>query len=82
MSTIPTNVTKKQFEEHIEPHLRVAKRGYVSKIPLYKMFNYILKKLYIGCQWKELPIDPDLQAPDKKEISFTTIIASGAEMAV
>jgi hypothetical protein len=22
----------------------------------YKIFNYILKILYLGCQWKELPI--------------------------
>jgi hypothetical protein len=44
MSTIPTSVTENQFDVHIESHLRVAKRGYVSKIPLYKLFNYILKK--------------------------------------
>jgi transposase len=73
MSTIPTSVTEKQFEVHIEPHLTVAKRGYVSKIPLYKMFNYILKKLYTGCQWKELPIDPDPNDPDKKEISWHAV---------
>jgi hypothetical protein len=34
MSAIPTSVTENQFDVHIEPHLRVAKRGYVSKIPL------------------------------------------------
>ena len=51
MSTIPTSVTEEQFEEHIESHLRIAKRGFVSKIALYKMFDYIVKKLYTGCQW-------------------------------
>lgn len=41
MSTIPTSITQQQFESHILPCLRTAKRGYVSKIPLYKIFNYI-----------------------------------------
>ena len=56
---IPTKLTKPQFEQHIEPSLSRAKRGYVSKKPLYKIFNYILYKLYTGCQWEELPIDKD-----------------------
>jgi hypothetical protein len=29
------------------------------KLSLYKIFNYVLKILYLGCQWKELPIDKD-----------------------
>ena len=54
---IPTKLTKPQFERYSEPSLSKAKRGYVSKIPLYKIFNYILYKLYTGCQWEELPIE-------------------------
>lgn len=73
MSTIPTSLTEKQFDEHIRPYVSVAKRGFESKIPLYKMFNYVLKKLYLGCQWKELPIDPDLDDPEKKEISWHAV---------
>lgn len=57
MSTIPTSVTEEQFEQHIRPYLNTAKRGYVSKIPLYKMFNYVLYRLHTGCQWEEVPID-------------------------
>jgi len=34
---IPTQLTKEQFREHIEPHLSKAKRGYTSKKPLYKL---------------------------------------------
>jgi hypothetical protein len=49
--TIPTKVTEKQFQKYFEPHLSKAKRGYVSKIPLFKIFNYILNTLYTGCQW-------------------------------
>jgi transposase len=57
MSTIPTSVTKEQFESEILPALRVAKRGYVCRIELYKVFNYILYRLHTGCQWAELPIE-------------------------
>lgn len=41
---------------HILPHLSVAKRGYVSRIPLYRVFNYVLYHLHTGCQWAMLPI--------------------------
>ena len=58
MSAIPTSVTEEQFNTHILPHLCTAKRGYVSKIPLYKIFNYVLYRLHTGCQWAEVPIEP------------------------
>jgi transposase len=58
MTAIPTSVTKNEFDVHILPFLHTAKRGYVSKIPLYKIFNYILYRLYTGCQWAEVPIEP------------------------
>jgi transposase len=73
MSTIPISVTETQFDEHIRPYLRVAKRGYECKIPLHKVFNYILYQLHTGCQWYRLPIDPDRSDPDKKEISWYAI---------
>lgn len=56
MSMIPVSVTEKQFSEFIEPSLSKAKRGYVCRIALYEVFNYILYKIYTGCQWKKLPI--------------------------
>ena len=59
MAGIPTTVTEKQFEQHLEPHLTKAQRGYVSEQPLWKIFNYILMKLYTGCQWPALPIEQD-----------------------
>lgn len=55
--TIPTKVTEEQFQKYFELYLSKAKRGYVSKIPLFKIFNYILYTLYTGCQWNQLPID-------------------------
>ena len=57
MSAIPTSVTEIEFNTHILPFLRTAKRGYVSRIPLYKMFNYVLYRLHTGCQWAEVPIE-------------------------
>ena len=69
MSWIPTHLTQAQFEQYIDPHLSKAQRGFVSKIPLYKIFNYVLYFLHTGCQWEQLPIDQDPDTPEKKEIS-------------
>jgi len=66
MSTIPTSLTEAQFKEHVYPHLSTAKRGYECKIPLFKVFNYILYKLHTGCQWASLRIDPDSEDAEKK----------------
>jgi hypothetical protein len=62
---IPTEATETQFLQHIDPYLSKAKRGYVSEQPLYKIFNYVLYKLYTGCQWPTLPIEKD---PDGQPI--------------
>src|SRR5215510_13042785 len=73
MSTIPTSVTEEQFEQHIRPYLNTAKRGYVSRIPLYKMFNYVLYRLHTGCQWEQVPIAADPQRPGQPEISWWAV---------
>ena len=57
MSAIPTSVTEAQFNTHILPFLSTAQRGYVSRIPLHKIFNYMLYRLHTGCQWAEVPIE-------------------------
>jgi transposase len=84
MSTIPTSLTEKQFDAYVRPYLSTAKRGYESKIPLYKIFNYILYRLHTGCQWERLPIDPAPDDPEKKKSAttpFTIIFVSGAVIA-
>lgn len=73
MSTIPTKLSDSQFETYILPHLSQAKRGLVCKIPLMKIFNYILYWLHTGCQWKNLPISPDVIDPSKPEISYHSV---------
>ena len=78
---IPTKLTKPQFERSIEPSLSKAKRGYVSKIPLHKIFNYILYKLYTGCQWEEVPLSGMQRVTPRCPGKFRAIISiNGAEM--
>jgi hypothetical protein len=73
MSTIPTKITEADFEDHIRPCLSTAKRGLVSKIPLFKVFNYILYRLHTGCQWHQLPLAPDPHDSEKSEISYHAV---------
>jgi hypothetical protein len=85
MSTIAISVTEDQFEEHISPFLSKAQRGYVCSIPLHKVFNYMLYRLHTGCQWDQIPIEPDpTDATKKKSVGkpSTTMPPSGAGMAV
>ena len=56
---IPTHLTLEQFEEFVLPHLHIGSRGPQPKLSLHVIFNYILQFLYLGCQWKELPIAKD-----------------------
>jgi transposase len=73
MSTIPTSLTEKRFEQHVRPYISVAKRGYECSISLHKVFNYILYRLHTSCQWERLPIEPDQDDPRKKEISWHAV---------
>lgn len=73
MSTIPTSLTEKQFDEHIRPYISTAKRGYECQISLHKVFNYILYRLHTGCQWERLPIMSDPVDLEKKEISHDAV---------
>jgi len=68
---IPTQLTQAQFHEFVLPHLKTGTRGPQPKLDLHRIFNYILKLLYMGCQWKELPIEKD--ADGLPEIHYTRI---------
>src|SRR5919204_5141654 len=68
MSEIPVKVNEKQFDLHFAPYLSQAERGYVSQIPLYRVFNYILYWLHTGCQWAELPIAKQSHAAKKESV--------------
>jgi hypothetical protein len=71
---IPTKLTLEQFEEFVLPHLHMGSRGPQPKLSLHKIFNYILKLLYLGCQWKELPIEKNQEG--QPEIHYTRIYAA------
>ena len=84
MSTIPTKLSDSQFHDYVLPFLSQAKRGFVCKIPLFKVFNYILYWLHTGCQWENVPIDPNVTDPEQPEISHYSIsitIENGLVMA-
>jgi hypothetical protein len=84
MSRIPTELPEKQFAEHIEPYLSKAARGYSSRIPLYRVFNYILYWLHTGCQWEQLAIAAKPGSEKKKSVLelCITIFSSGVMTAV
>ncbi len=68
---IPTHLTLEQFEAFVLPHLHTGSRGPQPKLALHAIFNYILKLLYLGCQWKELPIEKDKEG--QPEIHYSRI---------
>lgn len=65
--TLPKKLTEKEFNTFFLPFLSVPARGRQHKIPLYKMFNYILYQLDTGCQWDKVPIENDPKT-GKREI--------------
>ena len=71
---IPTILTLAQFDQFILPHLSYGTRGPVAKLTPHAIFNYILQFLYMGCRWKQLPIEKDAQG--KPEIHFTRIYSA------
>lgn len=69
--TIPIQVTEEQFNLFVLPHLSKGKRGPHSKLPFFKIFNYILKLIHTGVQWYCLPIEKDFNGAT--EIHFTNV---------
>ena len=69
--SIPTNLTEEEFNQFVLPHLTKGSRGPKTKIPFYRIFNYILKLMHTGCQWEELPIEKDESG--NPEIHYTRV---------
>ena len=70
-NAIPVALSEKEFNEFILPHLKRGSRGPNKKISFYKLFNYILKLMHTGCQWKNTPIEKDVSG--NSEIHYTSI---------
>jgi transposase len=58
-NVIPVQLSEPEFTEFILPHLSLPQRGPKCRIGYHRAFNLILKVLYTGCQWKEMPIEID-----------------------
>ena len=71
-NTLPTKLTEKQFEQFFLLFLSLPKRSRKLKVPLHRIFNYLLYQLHTGCQWENIPI---LINPEtgKREISHTSV---------
>ncbi len=68
---IPTFLLEEEFDLFVLPHLSIGSRGPKIKIPLYKIFNYLLYLLHTGCQWERIPIDKDKNG--NNEIHYTRL---------
>ena len=55
-NTLPTSVTRRQFNTFIKPHLTRGTRGRKPKLSHYQIFNHILFVLHTGIQWEQLPV--------------------------
>ena len=71
---IPTKLNCRQFEQFVLPYLSTGGRGPAPKLSLHAIFNYILQQLYMGCQWKELPIEKDREG--HPEIHYTRVYSA------
>lgn len=68
---IPVALNENEFNQFVLPRLKKGSRGPDKKISFYKLFNYILKLMHTGCQWKNISIDKDQNG--KPEIHYTNI---------
>ena len=62
-NTLPTKVTRTEFNQFIKPHLSMSDRERPN-LSYFKIFNYILYVLHTGIQWENLRV---------KEVHFTNI---------
>jgi transposase len=68
---IPTSLSPEQFDKFVCPFLTEGRRGPRPKVAPHAIFNYILRALYLGCPWKELPIACGQDG--KPEIHYTRV---------
>jgi hypothetical protein len=70
---LPTQLERAEFEQFVLPNLSIGSRGPAPRLSLCKIFNYVLKILYLGCQWKELPIHKDGEGRPETHYAFKTL---------
>src|SRR5713101_5092608 len=70
-TAIPVQLSAPEFAQFILLHLSLPQRGPQGKSGSHKPFHYLLKVLYTGMQWKELPSDKG--ADGKAELHYTGV---------
>lgn len=55
-NTLPTKVTRREFNRFIKPHLSMGTRGRKPTLSYFRIFNHILFVLHTGIQWENLPV--------------------------
>jgi len=63
---IPTRLSIEQFQQFVL-HFGIGSRA-LAETTLHAVFNYILQSLYLGCQWKKLPIEKDPRRPPRNSL--------------
>jgi hypothetical protein len=71
---IPTQLTEKEFNEFILPHLSKGTRGPSKKLRYYRLFSYIMRVLSTGMKWEDIEISKDSRG--RPEIHYTRIFRS------
>jgi transposase len=64
-------LSETEFNQFILPHLSMPQRGPKCKLGYHCVFNLILWVLYIGMQWRCLPVPKDQGG--KADIHYTTV---------
>jgi transposase len=77
ITPIPVQLSAREFNEFIFPHLSMPKRGPQCKLGYHRLFNLILWVLYTGMPWKCLPIPKDVHG--KPAIHYTTVYRAFAK---
>ena len=63
-------LNKSTLNKFIVPYLSKAKRGFISKVPLWEIVNAILYKFKTGVQWSMLPIKSLI---NRRKLSYNAI---------
>jgi transposase len=80
ITPIPVQLSAREFNEFIFPHLSMPKRGPPCKLGYHRLLNLILWVLYTGMPWKCLPLPKDVHG--KPAIHSTTVyraVAKGSD---
>ena len=51
---LPKQLTLRDFNRYVKPHLSVGRYGPKTKLSTYQIFNYVLYVLHTGMQWNQL----------------------------